>query len=197
MPNEISALQTKRLQSVSRLLMVLAGSVFLIELLVMFILDSLPAMPKLTSFLLDSTLLSALIFPVFYFLVFRPLIRYIEELKRTEDDLRLVSLVFESKDPILITDTKGTILKANKAFLNYTGYKPEDVIGKHTRMLKTGRYGKEYYNQMWNQLLSHGSWVGETRIKDTRGHEFPIGMVITAVKNEKQETIHYVAIYNL
>ncbi|MEQ1916656.1 MAG: PAS domain-containing protein [Gallionella sp.] len=197
MPNELSELQTKRLQSVTRLLMVLAGSVFLIELLVMFLLDSMPAMPKLATFLLDSTLLSALIFPIFYFLVFRPLCQNIEELKRTEDDLRLVSLVFESKDPILITDTKGTILKANKAFLNYTGYKPADVIGKHTRMLKTGRYGKEYYNQMWGQLLNHGSWVGETRIKDMRGHEFPIGMVITAVKNEQKETTHYVAIYNL
>lgn len=197
MPNELSLLQQRRLQSVTRLLMVLAGSVFLIELLVMFILDSLPALPKLASFLLDSALLSALIFPVFYLLVFRPLVRYIEELKRTEDDLRLVSVVFESKDPILITDTQGTILKANKAFLNYTGYTPENLVGRHTRMLKTGRYGKEYYKQMWDQLLSHGSWVGETRIKDLRGHEFPIGMVITAVKNEQKETTHYVAIYNL
>lgn len=197
MSHELSALQTRRLQSVSRLLAVLAGSVFVIELLVMVLLDRLPAMPKLTTFLLDSTLLSALIFPVFYLLVFRPLCRYIDELKRTEDDLRLVSLVFESKDPILITDTAGNILKANKAFLNYTGYTREDLVGKHTRMLKTGRYGKEYYKQMWQQLLNHGSWVGETRIKDLRGHEFPIGMVITAVKNERKETTHYVAIYNL
>ncbi len=197
MISNFSATQLKRHQSVTRLLAVLAGSVFLIELLVMFLLDSFPAMPKLTTFLLDSTLLSALIFPIFYLLVFRPLCQNIADLKQTEDELRLVSLVFESKDPILITDTKGTILKANRAFLNYTGFTQEALVGKHTRILKTGRYGKEYYNQMWNQLLNHGSWVGETRIKDMRGHEFPIGMTITAVKNEQKETTHYVAIYNL
>lgn len=197
MSQALSNKQTKRLQSVARLLVVLVGSIFLIELLVMFLLDSLPAMPKLATFLLDSILLSALICPILYFLLFRPFCQYIAELKHSEDDLRLVSLVFESKDPILITDTTGNILKANQAFLNFTGFTAEGVIGKHTRMLKTGRYGKEYYNQLWHQLLNHGSWVGETRIKDMRGHEFPIGMVITAVKNEQKETTHYVAIYNL
>lgn len=197
MISNFSATQLQPHQSVTRLLAVLAGSVFLFELLVMFILDRLPPMPKLTTFLLDSTFLSALIFPIFYFLVFRPLCQNIANLKETEDALRVVSVVFESKDPILITDSQGNILRANKAFLNFTGFTPQDLIGKHTRMLKTGRYGKKYYNQMWNQLLNHGSWVGETRIKDLRGHEFPIGMTITAVKNELQETTHYVAIYNL
>ena len=197
MTSNYSAPQLKRLQSVTRLLAVLAGSVFLFELLVMFILDRLPPMPKLTTFLLDSTLLSALIFPIFYFLVFRPLCQNIADLKETEDALRVVSVVFESKDPILITDTQGNILRANKAFLNFTGFTPEHLIGKHTRMLQTGRYSKEYYKNMWDQLLRNGSWVGETRIKDMRGHEFPIGMTITAVKNEQQETTHYVAIYNL
>jgi hypothetical protein len=44
-------------------------------------------------------------------------------------------------------------------------------------------------------LLRKGYWAGETRIKDKHGHETPAGVVITAVKNEQQETTHYVAIY--
>ena len=179
------------------LLIVLAGSVFLIELLVMFILDMFPPIPKTAIFLVDSTLLSTLIFPIFYFLVFRPLCQNITELRQTEEALRIVSVVFEIKDPILITDEQGNILKANKSFLNFTGYNPEEIIGKNPRILQTGRYSKDYYKNLWNQLLRNGSWVGETRIKDKRGHEFPIGMAITAVKNEQQETTHYVAIYNL
>ena len=49
---------------------------------------------------------------------------------------------------------------------------------------------------MWSELLSKGSWAGEARIKDKRGNDFAIGMVITAVKNDQQEITHYVAIYN-
>lgn len=189
--------QMKHYQSVTWLLVVLAGSVFLIELLVMFLLGMLPPMPRMAVFLLDSALLSTLIFPVFYFLVFRPLCRNIAELRQTEDVLRIVSVVFESKDPILITDAQGSILRANKSFLNFTGYSSEEIIGKNPRILQTGRYSKDYYKTMWDHLLRNGSWVGETRVKDKRSHEFPIGMVITAVKNEQQETTHYVAIYNL
>lgn len=189
--------QMKHHLSVRWLLIVLAGSVFLIELLVMFILDMLPPMPKMVTFLVDSTLLATLIFPIFYFLVFRPLCQNIAELKQTEDMLRTISVVFESKDPILITDAHGNILRANRSFLNLTGYSSEEIIGKTPRILQTGRYSRDYYENMWGKLLRNGFWSGETRIKDKRGYEFPIGLAITAVKNEQQATTHYVAIYNL
>ena len=177
--------------------MILAGSVFLIELLVMFLLSMLPPMPRMTTFLLDSTLLSALIFPIFYLLVFRPLVQNITELRQVEDELRTISVVFESKDPILITDARANILRANKMFLHITGYSSEEIIGKNPRILQAGRYSKDFYKSLWKQLLRNGFWAGETRIKDKQGHDLPIGIVITAVKNEQQETTHYVAIYSL
>lgn len=185
----------KQHQSVIWLLIILTGTVFLEELLVLFFMDMLPPMPKMAIFLLDSTLLSALIFPIFYFLVYRPLSQNITELRQAEENLRTVSVAFESKDPILITDAHANILRANKMFLNITGYSSEEIIGKNPRILKTGRYNKDYYKKMWEELLRDGSWAGETRIKDIRGYEIPAGIVITAVKNEQRETTHYVAIY--
>jgi len=181
--------------TVTRLLVILTVAAFLDELLVLFLLDMLPPMPKVTAYLLDATLLAALIFPVFYFLVYRPMSRNIVELREAKENLHTVSVAFESKDPILITDAQANILRANRMFLKISGYSPEELVGQHSRMLKTGRYGEEYYKKMWDDLLRKGSWAGETRIKDKRGNEFAIGMVITAVKNDQQETTHYVAIY--
>ena len=160
-------------------------------------LEMLPPIPRIDVFLLDSTVLSVLIFPIFYFLVFRPISRNIAELRQAQEDLRTVSVAFESKDPILITDAQANILRANKAFIKISGYDPEELIGNNPRILQTGRYGQEYYKSMWGDLLSKGSWIGETRIRDKRGYDFPIGLVITAVKNNQQETTHYVAIYNM
>jgi len=189
--------QIKHHQSVKRLLILLTGAVFLIELVVMIFLSKLPPLPNIVVFLLDSTLLATLIFPVFYFLVFRPLSQNITQLIQAEDNLRISSVAFESKDPILITDADANILKANKMFLKITGYSLEELIGENPRILQTGENSKDHYKKMWTQLLHNGCWTGDTYIKDKRGREFPIGMVITAVKNEQQETTHYVAIYNI
>jgi len=190
-----SAPKMKQHKSVTLLLFVLTGTVFLEELLVLFLVNMLPPMPKMAKYLLDSTLLSALIFPIFYFLVFRPMSQNIAELRQAEENLRTVSVAFESKDPILITDANANILRANKRFLHITGYSSEEIIGKNPRILQTGRYSKDYYKKLWEELLRKGYWAGETRIKDKHGHEIPAGVVITAVKNEQQETTHYVAIY--
>jgi PAS domain S-box-containing protein len=186
----------KYLLPVTRLLVILTVTAFLEELLVLSLLDMLPPMPKTAEFLLDAALLSALLLPVFYLLVYRPMARYITELRQSEENLRTVSVAFESKDPILITDAQANILRANKTFLKLSGYSAEELIGKNPRIFKTDRYGQDHYKKMWAELLGKGSWSGESRLRDKRGNEFPIGMVITAVKNDQKETTHYVAIYN-
>jgi PAS domain S-box-containing protein len=183
-------------QSVTRLLIILTASVFVINLLVAMFLEMMPHMPKVAVYLMDSALLSTLTFPIFYLLVFRPLLKSITEHRQAEENLRTVSVAFESRDPILITDAQANILRANRMFLKISGYSPEELIGRNARILKTDRYGEAYYKGMWDQLLRKGSWAGESRIRDKHGNEFSIGMVITAVKNERKETTHYVAIYN-
>jgi len=188
--------QIKYHQSVTRLLVILVGSVFAINLLVAMILEMLPPIPRMDILLLDSALLSILIFPIFYLLVFRPLLKIMSELRQAEENLRTVSVAFESKEPILITDAQANILRANKMFVKISGYSSEELIGKNPRILKTERYSDDYYKKMWDQLLRQGSWIGETRIKDKLGNDFAIGMVITAVKNDQQETTHYVATYS-
>jgi PAS domain S-box-containing protein len=182
---------------VTRLLVILTATAFLEELLVLFILDMLPPMPTLAFYLLDSFLLTALLLPIFYFLVIRPMSHNIAELRKAEENLLTLSAAFDIKEPILITDAQANILRANRMFLKISGYNAEEIIGKNPRILKTGRYGQAYYKRMWDDLLRKGSWAGETRIKDKQGNDFAMEMVITAVKNERHETTHYVAIYNM
>ncbi len=182
--------------SVTWLLAVLIGSVFIIEVMVMYLLEVLPPMSKLGSTLLDATLLSTLLFPIFYLLVFRPLVQNIYERIKAEGELRVAAVALEIKDPILITDAQANIVRANKMFLSITGYKLEDIVGKNPRILKSGRQGEHFYEKMWQLLLRNGSWSGEVRIKTNNGHVLPLWLTITAVKNPQLETTHYVAIYN-
>ena len=59
-------------QTPVRLLVILAIAVFVIEMIIMFAFTLLPPMPAWLEIFLDATLLTALLFPILYFLVFRP-----------------------------------------------------------------------------------------------------------------------------
>lgn len=113
-------------QSAAWLLAVLIGAVFLVEALVMLFLPMLPPMSKASATLLDSSLLSALIFPIFYFLVFRPLVRNIAERKHAEEVLgetsELNKLLIESLPfGMDIVDTEGRILYMSHAMEKAVG----------------------------------------------------------------------------
>lgn len=201
MSNLLLALQKKQdkenHQSVKRLLIILIGSVFFIEVVVMNAVLSFTHMSKTKEALLDATLLSLFLFPIFYFLIFRPLIRNIAERKRVEAELRIAAVAFEIKDPSLITDANANIIRANQKFLDKTGYSMEEIIGKNPRIFKSGMHDRNYYEKLWKQLLQEGSWSGEIRIKTREGRVLhPFWLTITAVKNERLETTHYIGIYN-
>ena len=201
MPNFLLAIQKKlskeNYQSVRRLLVVLIGSVFFIEVVVMDLVLSFTHMSKTKEALLDATLLSLLLFPIFYYLIFRPLVRNIAERKQVEAELRIAAVAFEIKDLTLITDAKANIIRANRNFLEKTGFGMEEIVGNNPRIFQSGRHDKKYYEKLWKQLLQNGSWSGEIRIKTKEGRVLhPLWLTITAVKNERQETTHYIGIYN-
>ena len=184
-------------QSVRRLLIVLIGSVFFIEAFLMAVLALLPPMSETLAALLDAAMLSLLLFPIFYYLIFRPLVRNIAEREQVEADLRIAAVAFEIKDPTLITDAKASIVRANQKLLDKLGYSMEEIVGRNPRIFKSGLHDRKYYEQLWKQLLQTGYWSGEIRIRTKEGRILhPFWLTITAVKNEQQETTHYIGIYN-
>jgi PAS domain S-box-containing protein len=184
-------------QSIKRLLVILIGSVFFIEAFVMNIMHWMPPTTKTISALLDAAILSLLLFPIFYYLIFRPLTRNIAERKLVEDELRIAAVAFEIKDPTIITDANANIIRANKKFLDKLGYSMEEIVGQNPRLFKSGMHDKSFYEQLWKRLIQTGSWSGEIRIKTKEGRILhPFWLTITAIKNEQQEITHYIGIYN-
>jgi diguanylate cyclase (GGDEF)-like protein/PAS domain S-box-containing protein len=122
--------------------------------------------------------------------------RDITERKQVEAALRIAAVAFETHDAILITDADSQIVRVNRAFSEITGYSPEEVLGKNPNIMSSGRHSRDFYIEMWQQLLHEGTWSGEIWDKRKTGQIFPKWMSITAVKNEHCETTHYVAIFS-
>lgn len=109
--------------------------------------------------------------------------------------LRISEAVFEANEAIMITDADANIIRVNQAFLDTTGYTLDEVIGKNPSMMSSGCHDTTFYAELWRQLLSTGCWKGEVFDKRKSGEIYPKMMKITAVKNEQQQTTHYVAVF--
>ncbi len=115
-----------------------------------------------------------------------------------EIEQRISSAAFETSDAIMIIDAYGHIVRVNHALLSITGYSANDLIGKNVRILNARRHDKIFLAEikMWQQLIQSGSWTGEIYDRRKNGEIYPKWMKITAVKNQQQDTTHYVAIFN-
>lgn len=123
-------------QSVKLLLLALAGSIFVGEILVMLFIDMLPPLSQWHAALLDALWLLTLIFPAIYFLVFRPLKIQLTQQKQAEttqhealDRLKKIAgqvpgIVFQFQ---LRPDGSCCIPYANEGLLKIYRVNPEDV----------------------------------------------------------------------
>ena len=121
--------------------------------------------------------------------------RDITETRLMHQELRIAATAFESLHGIMVTDSKGVILRVNNAFSEMTGYTAEEVIGKSPALLKSGRHEPDFYDDMWRQLTETGTWYGEIWDRRKNGDIFPKWQTITAVRGADASTTHYVAAF--
>lgn len=71
---------------------------------------------------------------------------------------------------IIITDKDGVIEYVNKSFQNISGYSEEEILGQHTRILKSGKHDSVFYEKLWNDI-SCGNTVREIIINKKKSGE--------------------------
>jgi two-component system, cell cycle sensor histidine kinase and response regulator CckA len=97
-------------------------------------------------------------------------------------------------NPILISKRDGTIVWANKAFEELSGYTREEALGQSTSLLKTERQSPSFYKKMWETILSGKQWRGELVNRRKDGSCYEEEMTITPVKDAAGEVSHFIAI---
>lgn len=95
---------------------------------------------------------------------------------------------------IAITDAAGNFVYVNPAFTKLTGYLPEEVIGKSTRLLKSGRHDEGFYKHLWVTVSRGDVWTGETVNRRKDGSLYVEEQTIAPVRGADGKITHYVAI---
>ncbi len=83
-----------------------------------------------------------------------------ERIKVADALRRLAAAIEHSEEGVVITDTGGVIEYVNPAFERITGYTGGEVIGQHTRILKSGRQDASFYQHLWKTITAGRTWTG-------------------------------------
>lgn len=118
-----------------------------------------------------------------------------EELSKAKSQLRIADVMFDLAQPIMVTDAKARILRANKAFCALMGYELEEMLGKTPRMFRSHHHDQAFYDQMVQTIGSQGHWEGEVWDRRKNGEVFPKWMSITAVTDDKGQVTRMMACY--
>ncbi|HEY0841844.1 PAS domain S-box protein [Methylotenera sp.] len=127
--------------------------------------------------------------------VLRIAITDISKLKLAEAELKIAATVFESYEPMVVTDAHSVILRVNKAFTETTGYTAAEAVGKTPKLLASGLHDDAFYAQMWESINTQGHWIGEIHNKHKNANIYIEHMHITAIKNHWGEVTHYTGIF--
>jgi PAS domain S-box-containing protein len=123
------------------------------------------------------------------------LLSILEDYKKAEKQLRKLSQAVEqSPASTIITNTDGIIEYVNPKFLEVTGYELGEVIGKKPNILKSGLQTNEFYKEIWDTIISGKDWSGEIQNQKKDGTPYWESARISPIKNEKGETLNYVAV---
>ena len=121
--------------------------------------------------------------------------RDITERKNVEAQLSKLALAVEqSSECIVITDVDARIEYVNEAFVQTTGYSPEELIGQNPRLLKSAQTPAETYSRMWATLCEGRPWKGEFYNRKKDGCVFVEFAVITPLRRPDGKVSHYVAV---
>ncbi len=117
----------------------------------------------------------------------------LDKLQKDKNVTILYKALENSPDWVLITDSSGTIIYANKTVERLTGYTKDELIGQNPRILKSGEYGKDFYNKMWQTLRAGKPFSCVIVNKNKEGKLFKVEHLLIPVKIGNQIT-HFVAL---
>ncbi len=115
--------------------------------------------------------------------------------KESERNLNLFAKVLENNtEGVIITDRNAKIQWVNKAFTDITGYSKTEVVNQRPSILKSGKHSKDFYQRLWESILTLGKWQGEIWNKRKNGEVFAENLSIFAIKDQNNQITHFASI---
>ncbi|MDX8399435.1 MAG: PAS domain S-box protein, partial [Gallionellaceae bacterium] len=95
---------------------------------------------------------------------------------------------------VSFTDAAGNITEMNDKFVEVTGYSRQELLGQNHRMIKSGKHSVEFYNDLWDTVLSGKDWHGEVCNSKKNGELYWVRATVMPLLDENGLPERYVSI---
>lgn len=92
------------------------------------------------------------------------------------------------------TDTSGTIQYVNAAFEEQTGYGADEAVGSNASLLQSGVHDQQFYERLWDTILSDEVWHGEIVNERRNGERYVAKQTISPITNADGKIVRFVAV---
>nr|GBO97171.1 diguanylate cyclase [Nitratidesulfovibrio sp. HK-II] len=109
--------------------------------------------------------------------------------------LHLMGEVFtHAVEGIFITDSAGSVVAVNPAFERITGVDAGSMVGRPSPVLGMTPMGGS--RSVWDEMLEHGSWIGETRGPHRDGWQIPQWLSLVSIRDEAGAILNCVGVFS-
>jgi PAS domain S-box-containing protein len=120
----------------------------------------------------------------------------ITERKQAEEErLRLATAIEQGAEGVIITDPNWVIQYVNPAFERMSGYDKSDLIGAHTRVLRSNKHDRDFYRNIRETLARGEVWSGRLINKRKDGSFYDAEVTGSPVRDKSGAVINHVSIH--
>lgn len=117
------------------------------------------------------------------------------DLEAINTELEIFKKIIEStSEAIVITSLDGNIIEMNEAMSAMTGYSRDELLGRNSRVFKSGRHDRGFYESMWKSIIRDGHWEGEIWDRRKDGAVYPKWQTINIIRDENGSAINYIGV---
>ncbi len=107
---------------------------------------------------------------------------------------RLMAAFEQVGETIVITDAGGIIEYVNPAFAKISGYRNDEAVGKHVRLLKSGIHDAAFYKDMWSTVTQGRTWQGRFINRRKDGTLYTEDATLSPMRDSAGRIVNYVAV---
>ena len=95
---------------------------------------------------------------------------------------------------VAITDDTGNFQYVNDFFCKVSQYTREELIGQHSRILKSGHHPTSFYDNMWKTIRRGDMWRGEVKNKTKNGYTYWADFSIAPIQGDDGKIANFIAV---
>ncbi|WP_434636548.1 EAL domain-containing protein [Sulfurimonas sp. NW7] len=95
---------------------------------------------------------------------------------------------------LTVSDIHGNITNISQAYLDFTGYTKEEILGKNHSIFKNHDIHRETIKNLWETVSANNTWEGDLKNTKSTGEEYWVHAVITPLHDKSKNIIGYTSL---